>query len=142
MYMRLNVVLTFVFLMLILIQIKAHAYVATVSNITGENIICFNTAKSDALVFKTSDTQKIWKATHDKEGKLKVKNALQLGKTQLIFSTDGNYLKDFKADLTENYHLSGSFEAETDGDFSLKVTKTEGDKGESFDYYNCQPVKN
>lgn len=128
---------------IILSQVQAFAAKTTVSTIKDENVICFNVAKSDALVFKTTAPQKVWKAQQDREGKLKVKNALQLGQTELKQDSK-NDLKNFKAEMTEGYQLSGSFDGQVDGDFPLTVTSTylpEGNKSKVIDHYNCQSVK-
>lgn len=124
-------------------QVQAFAAKTTVSTIKDEDVICFNVSKPDALVFKTTSPQKVWKAQQDREGKLKIKNALQLGAAELN-QDSSNGLKNFKAKMTENYQISGSFDSQVDGDSPLTVTSTylpEGNKSAVTDHYNCQSVK-
>lgn len=124
---------------------QAFAAKTTVSNIKEENVVCFNVSKPDALVFKTTAPVKIWKAGQDKEGKLKVKNALELGESSIGQDADLNRLDGFKAEVTKGYEISGVFDQLSDGDIPLTVTSKylpDSSKSNVVDHYNCQAVKN
>lgn len=130
-------------------QTIANAKATTVSHIKSPNLVCFHISKPEALVFKTSAPQKIWKTLQDKEGKIKTLNALQLGISKMDVAGDlvgdlaeGN---SFKAQLLPGYQLSGAFENQTDGEVALSVTSTylpDGNKSNITDQYNCSRIKN
>ena len=119
----------------------AYAEGTTVSNIKNANIVCFHISKSEALVFKISQPQKIWKTLQDSEGKVKTKNALQLGLSNMNLISDSKSIDS----ITEGYRLNGKFESGSDGELALSVTSTylpDGDKSVATDQYNCSKVKN
>ena len=123
----------------------AYAKGTFASDIKNANIVCFHISKSEALVFKTSKPQKIWKTLQDSEGKVKTKNALQLGLSNMNLISDSKSIDSFNAYITEGYRLNGTFESSSDGDLALSVTSTylpDGDKSVATDQYNCSKVKN
>lgn len=118
----------------------AMAAPSTVSDIKGADIVCINLTKSEALVFKTSKPQKIWRTSQDREGHVKNSQALQLGLVEIASSVEGKKIAYFRASITEGYQLAGSFDLQTAAEFSLSVTSTylpDGNRGNVTDYYNC-----
>ena len=123
----------------------ANAGDTTVSDIKNQNLICFHVSKSEALVFKTTSPQKIWKTLQDREGKIKTYKALQLGLAKIDADADLKEYNSFKANVTEGYQLSGSFENQTDSEVALTVTSTflpNSEKSNITDNYNCSRVQN
>ncbi len=123
----------------------AYAEGTIVTDIKNANIVCFHISKSEALVFKTSQPQKVWKTLQDSEGKVKTKNALQLGLSKMNLLSDLRSIESFNAYITEGYRLNGTFESSSDGELALSVTSTylpDGDKSNVTDQYNCSRVKN
>lgn len=123
----------------------AYAEGTIVTDIKNANIVCFHISKSEALVFKTSQPQKVWKTLQDSEGKVKTKNALQLGLSKMNLLSDLRSIESFNAYITEGYRLNGTFESGSDGELALSVTSTylpDGDKSNVTDQYNCSKVKN
>lgn len=123
----------------------ANAGDTTVSDIKNPNLICFHVSKSEALVFKTSAPQRVWKTLQDREGKIKTYKALQLGLAKIDVDADLKEYNSFKANVTEGYQLSGLFENQTDGEVALAVTSTflpNSEKSNITDNYNCSRAQN
>ena len=123
----------------------AYAKGTFASDIKNANIVCFHISKSEALVFKISKTQKIWKTLQNSDGTAKTINALQLGLSKMNLTSDLKSIDSFNAYLTEGYQLNGTFESSSDGELALSVTSTyqpDGDKSIATDQYNCSKVKN
>ena len=139
--MKLNLLVILCALSFTITNNVALASSTTVSDIKDANIVCINLAKSEALVFKTTNPQKIWKTAQNREGKIKKNNALQLGQFEIYGNKTNESLHAFKAKITEGYQLIGTFESQSaDGEFSLSVLSTylpDGNKSNITDYYNC-----
>ncbi len=123
----------------------AYAEGTTVSDIKKADVVCFHISKSEALVFKTATPQRIWKTAQDREGHVKISNALQLGIAKVNLAEDGTSIHSFRAYITEGYRLNGTFENGADGEFALSVTSIylpDGDKSNVTDQYNCSKIKN
>ncbi len=123
----------------------AYAEGTTVSDIKKANIVCFHITKSEALVFKTTAPQRIWKTAQDREGKVKVGNALQLGIAKITLAEDDRTIHSFRAYVTEGYRMNGLFESGADGELALTVKSNylpDGDRSNVTDQYNCSKIKN
>ena len=130
---------------LLVSQNFANATVSTVSDIKNPNFVCFHISKSEALVFKTTNPQRIWKTLQDREGKIKTYKALQLGLSEMDLTSDFKAIDTFKANVTKDYQLLGSFEAQPDGEIALSVTLNylpDGSRSNITDQYNCSRVRN
>jgi len=131
---------SFVIALILLSQIQAFAKPTTISDIKGESIICFNVSKPEAFAIKTTEPQKIWKAQVDKEGKLKVKKAFELGEEKLNIDKEQNALTGFTANLTDNITYEAKFTTQEDGDILLTLittTQSEKEKGSEINRFNC-----
>ena len=118
----------------------AMASSTTVSDIKGADLVCINLTKSEALVFKTSAPQKIWRTIQDREGRVKNFQALQLGQAEIAGNLAARRLDSFKASITEGYQLTGAFDLQSAGEFALSVTSSylpDGNRGNVTDHYNC-----
>ena len=123
----------------------ANAGDTTVSDIKNPNLICFHVSKSEALVFKTTTPQRVWRTLQDREGKIKTYKALQLGLAKIDIDSELKEFNSFKANVTEGYQLTGSFENQTDGEVALSVSSTYlpgSDKSNITDNYNCSRAQN
>lgn len=132
--------------------ISAYAAAATPSSasftspIQDPNYVCVHTEKPEALVFKTTSPQKVWRTPITKSGKFKKGKAFEFQKLQInaaAINIEGK-VASFKAELAKNYEVKGLFEKQTDEDIRLTVVSNYTiDKGASQrkDNYNCQLEK-
>lgn len=118
-----------------------NAFPTTVSDIKDANVACVHMAKSEVLMFKVSKPQKVWHTQHDRDGKIKIYKALQLGQAEIFASKGSKGVNSFRANITEGYQLNGFFENQAaDGSFSLSVTSIylpDGNRSNVIDHYNC-----
>ncbi len=119
----------------------------TFSDAKDYDYVCYNVTKPEALIFKTSAPQKIWKTSLNKEGQLKLKKAFQLNQ---IYVNSENINKlgqvaSFKASLAKNYEIKGLFEKESHDELPLTVVSSylpDGTTSQIKDHYNCEAQKN
>lgn len=133
-------------LALSLAAINTFAASTTRSNIKDYNYVCMHITKPEALVFKTSSPQRIWKTSINKDGQIKKDQAVQLG--QIIINAQNvnskNKIATFKADLGVGYQIKGLFESDIDGDLPLTVVSSylpDGAPSSAKDHYNCELQK-
>ena len=118
----------------------AYSSPSIVSDIKDAELACVNITKSEALIFKTTEPQKIWRTSQDREGRIRSKKALELGKVEIAGKLSARRLDYFRAHVTEGYQLVGVFDLESVGPFSLTVTSTylpDGKPSIVTDHYNC-----
>lgn len=113
------------------------------SEIKNYNYICMHITKPDALVFKTSAPQKIWRTTIDRSGQITKGKAFEL--SQALINAEpinrAGELASFKAQLAKNYQIKGYFAKNTDGELPLIVVSTylpDGSTSQIKDRYNCE----
>ena len=113
------------------------------SEIKNYNYVCMHITKPDALVFKTSTPQKIWRTTIDRSGQITKGKAFEL--SQPLINAEAinrvGELASFKAQLTKNYQIKGFFAKDTDGELPLTVVSTylpDGNTSQIKDRYNCE----
>ncbi len=118
----------------------AYSQPTQISDIKNAELTCVNLTKPEALVFKTTSPQKIWRTSQDREGRIKIAKALELGKIEIAGKLSARQLDYFKANVTESHQLVGVFDLESVGAFSLSVTSTflpNGHRSLVTDHYNC-----
>ena len=113
------------------------------SEIKDFNYVCMHVTKPEALVFKTSAPQKIWRTTIDRTGQITKGKAFELSQpvinAQAINRT--GELASFQAKLAKNYQIKGYFAKDTDGELPLTVVSTylpDGSTSQLKDRYNCE----
>lgn len=121
----------------------ASAASTTRSDIKDYNYVCMHISKPEALVFKTTSPQKIWKTAIDSKGDIKIAHAMQLGRIQINAQNlkDKTSVATFKADLAVGYQIKGLFEKDTDGELPLTVVADytpDGTTSSIKDHYNCE----
>jgi hypothetical protein len=136
------------FLIVATIATFSAAQLATASSTTRSyikdyNYICMHVTKPEALVFKTSVPQKIWKTAIRKTGEIKKEKAIQLGQIQINAQNlkDKSQVATFKADVAAGYQIKGLFEKDTDGELPLTVVSeflADGINSTIKDHYNCE----
>lgn len=137
----LNLVLS---LALSLAASSSFAASTTRSNIKDYNYVCMHITKPEALVFKTSSPQRIWKTSINKDGQIKKEQAIQLGQIIINAQNSKNKMAAFKADLGIGYQIKGSIETDIDGELPLTVTSSylpDGAPSSAKDHYNCELQK-
>lgn len=116
------------------------------TQIQDPNYVCVHTQKPEALVFKTSTPQKIWKTSLLKSGEIKRAKAFELKKPQInaaSINIEGK-VSSFKAELTKDYEVKGLFEKQTDEDIRLVVISNYAPQKKATqrkDSYNCHLEK-
>ncbi len=121
----------------------ANAASTSRSDIKDYNYVCMHISKPEALVFKTTSPQKIWKTSIAANGEIKKDLAMQLGKIQISAQNlkDKNNVATFKADMAVGYQIKGLFEKDTDGELPLTVVSNylpDGITNSVKDHYNCE----
>lgn len=116
---------------------------AAQSEIKNHNYICIHTKKPEALVFKTSSPQKIWRTTLTSEGKIKTQKAYEFKVTHINSEkiNKDNEVASFKANIAKDYELKGLFTKKGEGDLPLVVISTytpDKDQTKRTDNYNCE----
>lgn len=127
-----------------LVVTNAFAASTTRSNIKDYNYVCMHITKPEALVFKTTSPQKIWKTSINKDGQIKKDKAIQLGQIIINAQNSKNKITTFKADLGVGYQIKGLMENDTDGELPLTVTSSylpDGNLSSAKDHYNCELQK-
>lgn len=113
------------------------------SEIKNYDYVCLHTQKPEALVFKISEPQQIWRTTLNKHGQIKTKNAFYLDNVKINpepLNTTGQ-VSSFKALLTKNYEIKGLFKKDLENEIPLTVISTytpESAKNKLIETYNCQ----
>jgi len=116
------------------------------SEIKDYDYVCYHVAKQEALVFKTSAPQKIWRTNLNKEGQIKTSKAFQLNQVSMNsenINKDGQ-VASFKGSLAKDYEIKGLFEKESDGELPLTVVSSylpDGTTSQIKDHYNCEAQK-
>ncbi len=119
---------------------------AAVSDIKDHNYVCTHITKQEALVFKTTTPQKIWRTGLTEKGEIKIKSAFELSEIKInteAINKEGQ-VASFNALLTKNYEIKGLFAKDTDGDLPLTVItsyKPDGKQSQIRDSYNCSMEK-
>ncbi len=121
----------------------ATAASTTRSDIKDYNYVCMHITKPEALVFKTSAPQKIWKTAIAKNGDIKKEKAMQLGQIQINAQNlkDNSQVATFRANVAAGYQIKGLFEKDTDGELPLTVVSSylpDGISATVKDHYNCE----
>ncbi|MBC7421639.1 MAG: hypothetical protein H7328_13000 [Bdellovibrio sp.] len=121
----------------------ATAASTTRSDIKDFNYVCMHITKPEALVFKTTSPQKIWRTSINANGEIKKDRAMQLGQIQINAQNlkDKSKVATFKADMAVGYQIKGLFEQDTDGELPLTVVSSylpDGITGSIKDHYNCE----
>lgn len=130
----------------ILAAMQVQALKAVNIKIEDPNYICIHTTKPEALVFKTTSPQKIWKTSVLKSGEIKKEKASEFKKVQVnsaSINIEGK-VASFKAELTKNYEIKGLFEKQSDEDIRLTVVSNyipDKNQSQRKDNYNCQLEK-
>ena len=113
------------------------------SEIRDHNYICMHVTKPEALVFKTSIPQKIWRTTIDRTGQITKGKAFEL--SHIAINGEAiekvGQLASMKGQLAKNYEIKGYFAKDTDGDLPLTVVSTYlpgGTTSQIKDKYNCE----
>ncbi len=133
-------------LIILITALQAFAATAAVSQIKDYNYVCTHITKPEALVFKTSSPQKIWRTTLNEKGQIKTGKAFQLSDIKInaeAINKEGQ-VASFKARLAKNYELKGLFAKDTDGDLPLTVVSSyipDGKLSQIKDRYNCSIEK-
>ena len=125
---------------------QAISVMAAVSDIKDHNYVCTHIKKEEALVFKTTAPQKIWRTGLNEKGEIKTKNAFELSEIKInsdAINKEGQ-VASFKAKLTKNYEIKGLFAKGTDQDLPLTVITNytpDGKQSQITDRYNCSLEK-
>ena len=127
---------------LLLISAQANAAINTKSQIKDYNYVCTHTTKPEALVFKTTTPQKIWRTGLNEKGEIKKNKAFELTKIKINTASLKNEgdVASFKANLAKDYELKGVFVKETDGEIPLTTISSyipDGKQSQIKDKYNC-----
>ncbi len=131
---------------LFLIFNSKYAFAATQkksSEIKDYNYVCMHASKPDALIFKTTTPQKIWRTTIDRNGQITKGKAFELSKIDINAESinRAGELASFKGQLTKNYEIRGFFAKDSDGELPLTVISTylpDGKSSQIKDNYNCE----
>ena len=119
----------------------------SLSEIQNYNYVCIHVSKPEALVFKTTSPQKIWRTTLTRDGEIKKGKAFQLSQIQIngeSIEKEGE-LASFRAHLAKDYEIKGFFSKDTDEDLPLTVVSTyipDGGTSQIKDHYNCESQLN